>query len=471
MTAPATEAERHTEDALPESADYALSPATVELVEDALDVGDAARVRELIEPLHDADIADLLQHLTTEERRELVQVIRTDFHPEILAELDDAVRDQIIDELGIADTALAVAALETDDAVHVIEELDEDEQQQVLEAIPAEDRTLIEQALTYPEDSAGRLMRRELVTVPNYWTVGETIDHMRQLADDEDDALPADFDDIFVVDPSHKPLGAVPLSHLLRTRRPVSVTDIMQAEMRVVAATVDQEDVAYLFRQRDLTSAPVVDEGGRLVGAITIDDIVDVIDEEHEEDIMRLGGVVEDDLYSDAIGTAKARFTWLLVNLGTAVAASIVIGLFEATIEQMVALAVLMPIVASMGGNAGTQTLTVAVRALATKELTPANALRVIGKELIVGVVNGMLFAVIAGGVAWLWFGSPSIAVIIGAAMVFNLLVAALAGTTIPLMLERANVDPAIASSVFLTTVTDVVGFFVFLGLAAVFLL
>jgi len=471
MTAPATEAERHTEDALPESADYALSPATVELVEDALDVGDAARVRELIEPLHDADIADLLQHLTTEERRELVQVICTDFHPEILAELDDAVRDQIIDELGIADTALAVAALETDDAVHVIEELDEDEQQQVLEAIPAEDRTLIEQALTYPEDSAGRLMRRELVTVPNYWTVGETIDHMRQLADDEDDALPADFYDIFVVDPSHKPLGAVPLSHLLRTRRPVSVTDIMQTEMRVVAATVDQEDVAYLFRQRDLTSAPVVDEGGRLVGAITIDDIVDVIDEEHEEDIMRLGGVVEDDLYSDAIGTAKARFTWLLVNLGTAVAASIVIGLFEATIEQMVALAVLMPIVASMGGNAGTQTLTVAVRALATKELTPANALRVIGKELIVGVVNGMLFAVIAGGVAWLWFGSPSIAVIIGAAMVFNLLVAALAGTTIPLMLERANVDPAIASSVFLTTVTDVVGFFVFLGLAAVFLL
>jgi len=471
MTAPATEAERHTEDALPESADYALSPATVELVEDALDVGDAARVRELIEPLHDADIADLLQHLTTEERRELVQVIRTDFHPEILAELDDAVRDQIIDELGIADTALAVAALETDDAVHVIEELDEDEQQQVLEAIPAEDRTLIEQALTYPEDSAGRLMRRELVAVPNYWTVGETIDHMRQLADDEDDALPADFYDIFVVDPSHKPLGAVPLSHLLRTRRPVSVTDIMQTEMRVVAATVDQEDVACLFRQRDLTSAPVVDEGGRLVGAITIDDIVDVIDEEHEEDIMRLGGVVEDDLYSDAIGTAKARFTWLLVNLGTAVAASIVIGLFEATIEQMVALAVLMPIVASMGGNAGTQTLTVAVRALATKELTPANALRVIGKELIVGVVNGMLFAVIAGGVAWLWFGSPSIAVIIGAAMVFNLLVAALAGTTIPLMLERANVDPAIASSVFLTTVTDVVGFFVFLGLAAVFLL
>ena len=471
MTAPAPEAEGHTEDALPEGADYALHPAFVESVEDALDADDDARVRELIEPLHDADIADLLQHLKTDERRELVQIIRGDFHPGILAELDDAVRDQIIDELGIADTALAVAALETDDAVHIIEELDEDEQQQVLEAIPAEDRTLIEQALTYPEDSAGRLMRRELVAVPNYWTVGETIDHMRQLADDEDDALPADFYDIFVVDPSHKPLGAIPLSHLLRTRRPVAVTDIMQTEMRVVAATVDQEDVAYLFRQRDLTSAPVVDEAGRLVGAITIDDIVDVIDEEHEEDIMRLGGVHEDDLYSDAIGTAKARFTWLLVNLGTAVAASIVIGLFEATIEQMVALAVLMPIVASMGGNAGTQTLTVAVRALATKELNPANALRVIGKELIVGVFNGMAFAVITGVVAWLWFGSPEIAVIIAAAMVFNLLVAALAGTTIPLMLERANVDPAIASSVFLTTVTDVVGFFAFLGLAALFLL
>ncbi len=310
-------------------------------------------------------------------------------------------------------------------------------------------------------------MQRELVAVPTFWTVGETIDFLRRTADEDPDRLPEDFFDIFIVDPAHHPVGALSLSHLLRSRRPVPVTEIMQPEMKVITTGTDQEEVAFLFRQRDLTSAPVVDTGGRLVGVITIDDVVDVIDEEAEDDIMRLGGVQQDDLYTDAIETVRSRFAWLVVNLGTAILASFVIGLFDATIEQMVALAVLMPIVASMGGNAGTQTLTVAVRALATKELTAANATRVVGKELLVGGVNGALFAVLTGLVTWAWFGNGEIALVIGAAMVINLVVAALAGATIPLALERVGVDPAIASGVFLTTVTDVVGFFAFLGLDA----
>ncbi len=471
MTDPAhtTEGQAATE---PDEAVYELASGRLEHdVVEALATGDGARVKDLIAPLHYADVADLLEHLSAEERHALIDVIRDDFDAEILSELDETVRDEIIEWLGIADVAAAVAELESDDAVQIIEELDEAEQQKVLEAIPAGERTLIEEGLAYPEDSAGRLMQRELVTVPSFWNVGQTIDFMRQSADLEEDALPSVFYDIFVVDPVHKPVGAVPLSRLLRTRRPVPVTEIMDAEMKLIPVETDQEDVAFLFRQRDLVSAPVVDDGGRLVGAITIDDVVDVIHEELEEDIMRMGGVREDDLYDAAVDTTRSRFSWLVVNLATAVLASIVIGLFEATIEQIVALAVLMPIVASMGGNAGTQTMTVAVRALAMKELTPTNTMRVIGKELLVGGFNGILFAALTGGVAWVWFGSPALGVVIALAMIINMVVAGLAGTTIPLVLERAGIDPAVASGVVLTAITDVVGFFGFLGLAALILL
>jgi len=456
----------------PDEAVYELASGRLEHdVVEALAAGDGARVKDLIAPLHYADVADLLEHLSAEERHALIDVIRDGFDAEILSELDETVRDEIIEWLGIADVAAAVAELESDDAVQIIEELDEAEQQKVLEAIPAGERTLIEEGLAYPEDSAGRLMQRELVTVPSFWNVGQTIDFMRQSADLEEDALPAVFYDIFVVDPAHKPVGAVPLSRLLRTRRPVPVAEIMDAEMKLIPVETDQEDVAFLFRQRDLVSAPVVDDGGRLVGAITIDDVVDVIHEELEEDIMRMGGVREDDLYSAAVDTTRARFSWLVVNLATAVLASFVIGLFEATIEQIVALAVLMPIVASMGGNAGTQTMTVVVRALAMKELNPTNALRVVGKELLVGGINGILFAGLTGVVAWIWFGSPALGVVIALAMIINMVVAGLAGTTVPMVLERAGIDPAIASGVVLTTITDVVGFFGFLGLAALILL
>ncbi len=451
----------------PEEAVYDLDADLAGGVVRALAEGRAGRVRDLIQPLHYADVADLLERLSPDERTALLDVIADDFDADVLSELDDTVRDEIIDHMGPDDLATAVAGLESDDAFHIIEELDGEERRRVLDAIPGAERALIEEGLAYPDDSAGRLMQRELVSVPAYWTVGRTIDFMR--ADSE--SLPEVFYDIFVVDPRHRPVGSIPLSRLLRTKRPIGVTDIMETEMKLIPVATDQEDVAFLFRQRDLVSAPVVDEGGRLVGAITVDDVVDVIHEEHEEDIMHLGGVPVDDLYSAAVDTMRSRFPWLLVNLATAILASATIGLFEATIEQMVALAVLMPIVASMGGNAGTQTMTVAVRALATKELTSTNALRVIGKELIVGGFNGILFAVITGLVAWLWFADPTLAVVLAMAMIVNMVVAGLAGTTIPIVLERAGKDPAIASGVFLTTMTDVIGFFTFLGLAAWLLL
>ena len=448
-----------------------LEPGTEQIFLEVLVSGDAARVRELVRELHASDAADLLEHLSPDDRVRVVDILRDDFDPDILSELDETVRDHVVDRLGVEELAAVIVEMESDDALEVIEELDEDEQQRVLDAIPAGDRTLIEEGLGYPEDSAGRLMQREVMTVPEYWNVGQTIDFMRQAAEAGDDTHPAQFYDIFVVDPAHRPLGAIPLSRLLRSGRTVDVRDIMETEMKVLGVTTDQEDVALVFRRRDLVSAPVIDDAGRLVGAITIDDVVDVIDEEHEEDLMRMGGVREDDLYDATVDTTRARFGWLLVNLGTAILASMVIGLFDATIEQMVALAVLMPIVASMGGNAGTQTLTVVVRALAMKELTQTNAARVIGKELLVGCFNGALFAGLTGVVAWIWFGGVALGVVIGLAMIVNMVIAGLAGSTIPLMLDRAGIDPAVASSVFLTTITDVVGFFVFLGLAWLILL
>ena len=447
------------------------APELEDIVAEAIEAGDTERVRAIVDELHYADLADLLERLSNDDRDALVQTIGAELDPEVLSELDETVREFVFEIIGDAQVADAIVEVDSDDAVMMLEEMDEDRQKQVLEQIPDEDRTLIEESLSYPEDSAGRLMQREIVTVPSHWNVGQCIDFMRRMADGDEDELPRIFYDIFVVDARHHPVGAISLSNVLRTRRQVPVTDMMEEDMHVIDVMTDQEDVAFLFRQRDLVSAPVINADGRLVGAITIDDVVDVIHEEHEEDIMRLGGVSEDDLYQAAISTTRARFSWLVVNLLTAIMASVVIGLFDATIEQAVALAVLMPIVASMGGNAGTQTLTVTVRALATKELTSANAARVITKEVIVGCFNGVVFAILSGLVAWFWFDSQMLGVVIASAMVINMIIAGFAGTTIPIMLERAGADPAIASSVFLTTVTDVVGFFAFLGLAALILL
>lgn len=443
-----------------------LNPDVIRDVIVALDAEDGAAIQEIVEPLHPAEIADLIEMLRGGMRTQLIEILRPRFDPVILAELDWNVRDEVAEQLGTDTIAKAIAALDSDDALNLISALEEIKQRRVLHAIPSALRSMLEEGLAFPEDSAGRLMQREFVAVPAFWTVGEVIDFLR-----ESDDLPNDFYDIFVVDPRHRLIGSVALNRVLRTKRPVPVREIMERDVVTVPVAMDQEEVAYVFKQQDLLTAPVVDGAGRLIGVITIDDIVDVIHEEAEEDLMRLGGVQEDDLYQAVIETGRSRFTWLFVNLGTAILASLVIGMFQGTLEQLVMLAVLMPIAASMGGNAGTQTLTVAVRALATKELTTANAVRVISKEVLVGVFNGLLFAVIVGGVAWAWSGNAGIGVVMSAAMVITLIVAGLAGAAIPLGLSKTRFDPAIASGVFLTTVTDVVAFLAFLGLGAWFLL
>ncbi|HSR71757.1 MAG TPA: magnesium transporter [Kiloniellales bacterium] len=452
---------------VPESEEvYGLAPELIEGIEAALEAGRDREVVERLAEMHEADAADLLESLTPEERARVVDILGAEFDPELLPYLDVEVREEVIDRLGPQRLARLLSALHSDDAVEVFEDLDEEFQHRILTALPRAYRMLLEESLTYPEESAGRLMQREVVVVPSAWTLGETIDYMRAAED-----LPDDFYDLYIVNPKHHPIGKIPLSRALRTRRPVRLTEIMETDLKPIPLNTDQEEVAYLFRQYGLVSAPVVDDAGRLVGVITVDDVVHVIEEEAEEDIMRLAGVQETDLYSAMLDTTRARFPWLVVNLATAILASVVIGLFEATIGQIVALAVLMPIVASMGGNAGTQTLTVAVRAIAMKDLTGATTSRFVTKEILVGVANGLLFAVLTGLVAWLWFSSPAIGLVIAAAMVVNMIVAGFSGTLIPIGLEKIGVDPAVASSVFLTTVTDVIGFFAFLGLAAVFLL
>ncbi len=421
----------------------------------------------LVQSLHYADLADLLENLAHVRREELVEALRSDFDPNVLAELDETIRERVIDQLGISQIAEAVAGLETDDALEVVEELAADEQIEILESLPENERTLIEEGLSYPEDSAGRLMQREVVAVPQDWTVGQAIDYMRDTND-----LPTDFFDIFLVDLSRSPVGTVPLSRVMRTNREVALIDVMRKHIKIVPVEMDQEEVAFLFRQRDLISAPVVDNNTRLVGVITVDDIVDVIHEEHEEDIMRLAGVgEEDDLYSAVIDTAKSRFIWLLIHLIAAILAAYVISFFASTMEEMIALAILMPIVAAMGGTASVQTLTVAVRAIAMKELTMSNAYRAIGKEVAVGILNGIIFATIIGTVAWIWFGSPALGGVIGLAIGLNLIVAGFVGSSLPIVLQRLGFDPAVSSSAFLTSITDIVGFYVFLGLAAALLL
>ncbi|MEM9682323.1 MAG: magnesium transporter [Pseudomonadota bacterium] len=445
---------------------YGATDAVVREVRDALAASNADAIHHLIEPLHAADLADLFEKLSSEERHALVPYVGGDVDPDFFSYLDEKVREDIFDDFDMEQLALVVQELDSDDAVDLIEDLDAEEQAELLQAIPAKDRALFEDALSYPEDSAGRLMNREVATVPSNWLVGQTIDYMRSDAE-----LPTTFYDIYVMGPGHRPIGSMPVSRILRTKRPVPIADFMDTDLKLIPVAMDQENVAFIFRQYGLASAPVVDELGRLVGVITVDDIVSVVEEEHVEDMLNLGGVREDDFYEAVVDTTRSRFSWLLVNLATAILASLVISLFDAAIDKVVALAVLMPIVASMGGNAGTQTLTVAVRALALKELTPANALRIVGKEVLVGGINGIVFAILMGAVGWYWFDSLTIGLILAAAMIINLIMAGFAGTVVPLTLDRMGIDPAIASAVVLTTVTDVIGFLAFLGLASLVLL
>ena len=422
--------------------------------------------RQIAAALKAPDLADLIELLEPVERVSLIDLIGSQFDPEVFSELDPSVRDQLSEDLPNDELARIVTALETDDAAYVIASLEKEDQQDILSQMPSSDRAALERNLEYPEETAGRLMQTNFVAVPQFWTVGQVIDHMR-----EAEELPETFSDIFVIDPAFRVLGSVDLSRLLRTKRHINIGTIMDADRHVVLATADQEEMARQFERYDLRSAPVVDANDRLVGVVTVDDVVEVISEETEEDFRRLSGVGDESLADTVMPTVKSRFLWLFINLGTALLSSSVIQLFDASIDQMVALAVLMPIVASMGGNAATQTMTVTVRALATRDLGPANMARVILRESSVGLINGLVFGLLMGIVVLAWFGIGKLGMVIAAAMLCNLMAAALAGILIPLALERHGFDPAIASGVFVTMVTDVVGFFAFLGLATVFLL
>ena len=449
-----------------EEEDYGLDKSTVQAVLEAVDRRDEAALSALLDDMHPADIADLLEQIGDNDRVRLVALYGKDFDGEILSELDENVREDVIESLDPDVLAEAMRDLESDDVVDIIEDLDEPQQEAILEALDDSDRIAVEQAMTYPEYSAGRMMQREVVAVPEHWNVGQAIDFLR-----ESENLPEQFYHLILVNPRMEPLGYVTLGRLLSSRRDRPLKDITEDSFRTFQVTEDEENIAYAFNHYHLISAPVVDEDGRLVGMITIDDAMQVLDEEHEEDILRLAGVGEGSL-SDNVGeTTRQRFPWLAVNLATAILASAVIAQFEDTIAQIVALAVLMPIVASMGGNAGTQALTVAVRALATRDLTGSNVWRVIRREVLVGLANGMAFAVVMGAVSAYWFGDPMLGVVIAIAMVINLVVAGLAGIVVPVVLDKLGVDPALASGAFVTTVTDVVGFFAFLGLAAAMLL
>ena len=445
---------------------YVLDRQAVARIIFAVDVGDRDQLIEELEPLHAADIADLLEQSNAFDRRRIIELYGTEFDGDILSELDESIREEVIGLLSPQVLAEAVRELDSDDVVDLVEDLEQPQQDAILEVLKDSDRTAVRQSLSYPEYSAGRLMQREVVMAPEHWNVGEAIDFLR----DQDD-LPDQFYHVILVDPRLAPVGNVTLGKLMASRREVMLKSIVEETFHVIPVTQDEGDVAYAFNQYHLISAPVVDEAERLVGVITIDDAMAVLDDEHEEDIMRLAGVGDGGLNDNIIETTKQRFPWLAVNLATAILASLVIAQFEATVAQFVALAVLMPIVASMGGNAGTQSLTVAVRAIATRDLTGSNVWRVIRREVLVGLINGLVFAVVMGVIGVVWFGGPELGYVLAAAMVINLVVAGLAGTVIPVILDRMGIDPALASGAFVTTVTDVVGFLAFLGLAALVLL
>lgn len=446
---------------------FGLSDNTIEDIEDALDSGYEEAVVDQLSDMTPADAAELLSKVSEEDRDHLVEKHGAALDPYTFSELDPALRKDILEGMPATQVASLLSEMDSDDALDLIVNLDPDFQAEVIRKLSARLRLTLQEGLSYPEDSAGRLMQREFVAIPQYWTVGKAIDYLRAAAND----LPEIFFDIFVITPAHKVAGQIPLSRLVCARRSERIEDLSLNETQTIAATMDQEEAAQIFRRDNLTSAPVVDESERLIGVITLDDIVHVIGEETEEDFLRLAGLEESDLYRAVVSTTEKRFRWLFVNLLTAILASVVISWFDASIEKIVALAVLMPIVASMGGNAGTQTLAVAVRALARRELSRANTIRIIGKETLVGTLNGVAFALIIGAVAAFWFGSTPLGLVIAAAMIVNLICAGFFGAAIPIFLHRMGSDPAVSSAVFLTTVTDVVGFLAFLGLATVFLL
>jgi len=440
-----------------------LRPEFVDRVLDAVEAGDDETARKLVEPLHPADVADLIEAAARDEREGLVKALAGIVDADVLAEMNDWVRDDLLDEMEPQQVADIAGQLETDDAVALIEDLDRADRQAVLERMEPDDRAAVEEALGYPEESAGRLMQRELCAVPEHWTVGQVIDYLRSTQE-----LPDDFWEVFVVNPNHHPVGTCKLSTILRTPRDRAVSDVMVSEQTLIPVDMDQEDVALRFQKYALVSAAVVDDEDRLVGMITVDDIVHIIQEEAGEDVLLLAGVGDEgDINEPVRLTVRRRLFWLVINLGTAVIAASVVSLFQGEIGKYAVLAVLMPIVAGMGGNAGTQTLAVAVRALATNQLTESNTLRAFGRELKIALANGLSLGLLIGTGVTLIFHNPLLGAVMGAAMVINNLAAGLGGILVPVTLDRFRVDPAVSSAVFVTTITDVTGFFSFLGLAA----
>jgi magnesium transporter len=446
--------------------DYALNPEFVEMVVDAADRGDTGRLRELVEALRPEDVADLMGFLSADYREEIIPLLSADDLAEIISELDTNLREEVLEAVEPAMLAKALEELDSDDAADVVDDMEDEQRDRVLAAMSEVDRAAIETTLAYEDETAGRLMQREVLAAPQFWTVGQAIDHIRGT----DEGLPEMFFDIYVVDPAFKAVGAVSLSRLLRSPRETPLSEIME-EVTEIPVDMDQEEAAYIFDKYHLISAPVVEAGGRLVGQITVDDIVGVISEESHEDILALAGV-SDDAGRDAtiVEIARSRLPWLLVNTATAALAASVIQGFQGEIAKLVTLAVLMPIVASLGGNAGTQTLAVAVRALSSRELNAANAWRIISREMSVGLVNGLTLAAVMAGIVYLFFRDGFLALTIALALIVNLFVASVAGILAPLTLDRLGRDPAVSSSVFVTFVTDIVGFASFLGLAALIL-
>jgi magnesium transporter len=439
-----------------------LLPGFVRLVLDAVADGDDETARELVAGLHPADIADLIELAPGDERGDLIEALAGMVDADVYAELNEYVREDVIDEMEPQQVADLAAQLDTDDAVALIEDLEQDEQLAVLRAMEPDDRAAVEEALTYGEETAGRLMQRDLIAVPEHWKVGQVIDYLRS-----SDELATDFWEVFVVSPNHHPVGTCKLSTILRSSRSIRVSEIMSRKQTLIPVDMDQEEVALRFQKYALISAAVVDASGRLVGMITVDDIVHIIQEEAGEDVLLLSGAGDGDINEPIFETVRTRLTWLVINLGTAILAASVVGLFQGEIGRYAVLAVLMPIVAGMGGNAGTQTLAVAVRALATNQLTESNTVRAFGRELTIALANGLSLGLLIGTGVGLIFGNPLLGMVMGAAMVINNLAAGLGGILVPVTLDRLRIDPAVSSAVFVTTITDVTGFFSFLGLAS----
>ncbi len=456
------------EDLTTEDTSFTLSDSDIQNIEKNIDNGEDEAVETAVASLNASDCAELLEKVSDEHRHRLLEQHTSAIIPDTFAELDPELCREALGDMEAPQVADLISAMDSDDALEVIENLDVDFQKEVIRKLPVKTRISVEEGLSFPEYSAGRLLQKEFIAIPQFWTAKEAIDYLRN---PEGDELPDNFSDIFIVTSDSQVTGKVPLSRLIQAKSHFKMKNLSQEEIHSIPATMDQEEVAQIFRRENILSAAVVDNESRMIGVITIDDVVDVIDEEAQEDLLKLAGVDQGSIYHDVFSTSFSRFRWLFINLVTAILASVVIAFFEATIQQIVALAVLMPIVASMGGNAGTQALTVAVRALAMRDVSNANAFRVVWKETLVGTLNGITFALIMGVIATFWFGNSKLGIIIAVAMVVNMFIAGLFGAGVPIFLNRIGSDPAVSSTVILTTMTDIIGFFVFLGLATLFLI